>query len=202
MLDVARHKVQSQNLDVGFVEADVCDVDGLIATGIKERGYDLITCATALVLLQDPGIAVKDWTRRLLRKGGTLIADVPVKDSLLAGLVLEEVQRKLGIPVPYYRTWATSLQSLVRLFEDAGLEIERAWEVEGYVGSKEYAAEDGREVFEKMIGGEGGAMRSLVDEDRIEEVKERFMERWRERGDADGRVREGDGFWIVIGRKA
>ncbi len=174
----------------------------LIAAGIKEQGHDSITCATALALLQDPGNAVKEWTRQLLLKGGRLTAGVSTRDSLLVGLVLEEVQRELGISVPYYRTWVNSLQSLIRLFADAGLAVERAWKVEGYVGGQEYGAKDGREVFQKMIEGEGGAMRTLVDEDRIEEVREAFVQSWRKRGDADGRVREGDGFCVVIGRKA
>ena len=71
----------------------------------------------------------------------------------------------------------TCLKSLTQSFENAGLEAERAWVAEGCVGRKEYAVENGSELFEKVAGAGGASLRRFVKEERRKEVREGFVKR-------------------------
>lgn len=82
MLDVARHKAKQTGSDVTFLQHDISDLSGLALESFLprgEEGFDLITCAAALVLLPDPGRAIRGWMR-WLKPGGRIVTDVAARD--------------------------------------------------------------------------------------------------------------------------
>jgi len=74
MLEIAKKNagedVRCKGVDMRFWQHDITDLhtlEGKVVTKGK-GGYDCITCASALPLLEDPGRAVKQWA---LKKNGT-----------------------------------------------------------------------------------------------------------------------------------
>lgn len=109
-----------------MLQWNISDLDHAKAQEKVRNDYDLITCATALVLLQDPPKAIVQWAS-LLRPGGRMVTDVPTENTQIEVFVFEEVGAQLGINVPYHRSWVSGPRSLRQLFLQTGLEIERAW---------------------------------------------------------------------------
>ena len=59
MLEVARRKTKQQGLDIIYVEHDIADLGGLDLLLRATQGFDVITCASALLFLKEPLHAVK-----------------------------------------------------------------------------------------------------------------------------------------------
>lgn len=74
---VGKRKAQDEGLEIQWIEGDIGDLGkGPLRAQPRKDGYDLITCAAALVLLADPRAAVKGWVSgvmsRLLILGAAL----------------------------------------------------------------------------------------------------------------------------------
>ena len=95
---IAKGKAAKEGLDIKFVQHDITTVQNV--SEIEEASFDVMTCASAFVLLENQGQTVKRWAR-LLKKGGRLIFDVPTNDSMIRGLVLEKVAQELEVPLIY-----------------------------------------------------------------------------------------------------
>ena len=194
MLDVARRKAGEEGVDVRWVNGDVMKLEEL---GLREEGYDLITCASCLPLLEEPGRAIKSWAA-LLKKGGSLVVDVPTEKSQLPGLVFEEVAVAMGVGLLYGRLWIKDQQSLERLFVEAGLVVEKSIVMTGFGSADIYATEDGGMLFDKWVAGEVGRG---ISEERREEARRMYIGKWRERAGMDEMVKEEEGFYLCIGKK-
>ena len=67
MLALGRGKARDEGLDIQWIERDVSDLNGgPLRSDLRAEGYDLVTCATALVLLADPRAAVRGWVSNFL----------------------------------------------------------------------------------------------------------------------------------------
>jgi ubiquinone/menaquinone biosynthesis C-methylase UbiE len=93
-LAIARSKAEKENVEVKFIHYDIAALHEV--EDIKDEFFDLITCGSAVALLQHPGDAVKGWAK-LLKKGGRMIFDVPTWDSMITGYVLNVVANKLDV---------------------------------------------------------------------------------------------------------
>lgn len=153
MMDIAKLKTEIQGLDVEFIHHDITDLEALRGYRIRDD-YDIITCTTALVLLEDPGKAIKQ-SAGLLKPGGKLITDVPTEDCQPFGLILEDMGRELGIKLPFYRRWIKDIGSLQEVMIDAGLEIESARTTREYAPTAEISGDTGETLFDKIFPGEG-----------------------------------------------
>ncbi|KAL9012202.1 MAG: hypothetical protein Q9180_009120, partial [Flavoplaca navasiana] len=155
--------------------------------------FDVITCASALLLMPDPRYTVKHWAS-LLVPGGRLLTDVVIERSLIAHTILTRIGPEVGRALLWDSSWVKCEDSLKELFTDAGLVVEEVYESEGYE-TREYRVEDGAEVFEQSM------FRKLGDLEIKEKAKELFVERFREMADEDGVVREEVRFYIGIARR-
>lgn len=54
MMALAEEKAEWEGLDINWLHHDIADLRN--CTGLREAEYDLITCCSALVLLEDEGI--------------------------------------------------------------------------------------------------------------------------------------------------
>ncbi|KAF9631164.1 putative protein-l-isoaspartate(d-aspartate) o-methyltransferase protein [Lasiodiplodia theobromae] len=192
---------------VRLFEHSVTDLDSLDALAAEKGSFDLITMASALVLLPDPEAAIRSWLP-YLKPGGLLALDVPHPQNQLAGIVLERVGRRMGVAVPYHRTWVLDELSLPDLLSGAaGLQV-LATELitqEGY--GERYLPTDAREMeaqFAKMIGSESGRGFGRNRGPKWEEARRLFYEEWlleAERSDVPHGVKEVDGVWLTTARK-
>lgn len=198
MMAIGKESAKEAGLDIEWLEWDMTDMISAKEQGKIRGDYDLITCATALVLLDDPLSALKQW-KELLKLGGRVITDTPTEKTAPEGMIFEEIGKELGIEQPSRRLWVKDGKSLEQVFIDAGFEVERSWKAPGYVPGKEYQADEAGELFDKWTG---QYFCKAFGEDGVrEEARRMFMEKFEAAKEA-GRVVGGeDAFYMVIGRK-
>lgn len=149
-LAIARAKAKKAGVEVQFLEHDISKLHDLESYGVKENTFDVITCASALMLVADPGPAAKAWAK-LLRKGGRIIVDVPTRDSNIQALVLERVAKRMGTEVIYERDRLESMQKLTQLLVDAGLDLQDSFVADHYENPFEIDTEKAGEFFEDIL---------------------------------------------------
>lgn len=86
----------------------------------------MISCCSALLLLDDPTSVIRSWVG-LLREGGRLIVDVPTELRTVQYLSLFALRQKLGMELPFDREWIRDMNSVGRVFEQKGLVVEKPW---------------------------------------------------------------------------
>jgi ubiquinone/menaquinone biosynthesis C-methylase UbiE len=198
-LSIARAKAEKDNLNAKFVQHDVSSLQGV--EGIEEGTFDIITCASAFVLLEDPSSAVKSWAK-LLKKGGRLIFDVPPNDSMVQGLVLDQVAEELGIMVVYGRMRLNSEEKVRRLLTDAGLDDSESFPTENYRGPENYSAEKAGEMFDSMVSEEWSFWyKDLAAPNLRRAAREIFCREFEKRADQDGKIKSYLRFHMAVGKR-
>jgi SAM-dependent methyltransferase len=168
--------------------------------------FDVITCASAFVLLADPGSAVKSWAK-LLKKGGRLIFDVPTNDSTIRGLMLDKVAQELGIPVVYGRTTLDSKEKVIQLLTDAGMDSPESFLSGDYEEPSEVLGTDGEkagEVWDAMVAQQSwftSWYMGLIEPGVEKTAKEVFCREEKKIAGPDGKVRKQIRFHMAVGRK-
>lgn len=201
MVSIARAKKSSAGTQydhVDLVEADIQDL-GSVSELMGER-FDVITVASALVLFPDPKKAVEHWARWLV-PGGVLAVDATHPRNLVSGMVLELTARRLNLPLPYNRAWSQSEQTLRRLLETSGLEVEKVVTIEdqaGY-GRRFHAVESWDDHFVENV-----IMKDVVKTFANNEVRREaqgvFKEEWEGLSEG-GRVEEVDAVFLGVARR-
>ncbi|KAK5742676.1 hypothetical protein LTR17_003208 [Elasticomyces elasticus] len=197
---------------VRFYQHSITDLDGL--PELEGKQFDATICASALVLLQDPSNAIRQWTR-FLKPGGRLVMDVTHPASQISLITFERVGRALGRHLPFYRVPFQKPENLRALMEQAGLrdievillsqmDIEGADALDAYRSERlrietTYSIADADRLFDKHI--EHWAASALASPDIREEARRLFEEEWTKLADADGLIEEVDGVYVGIGWK-
>lgn len=217
MLAQANAKLSRHHFEnIRFFEHSITELDGLAA--LQGRRFDVITCCSALVLLEHPIDVLKKWLQ-YLKPGGRLIVDVTHIRNLTAGVVMERVGQALGRPLPYHRLNFAADDSLETAltaagYVDVGVEFlsqithnstESSGDLKHFIQEvgrpkilKEYDINDADGVFDAQIDGVAVKNLAFPPETRAK-ARELFRERWQEAADADGLVREVDGVFVAIG---
>jgi ubiquinone/menaquinone biosynthesis C-methylase UbiE len=198
MMAVGKESAKKEGLDIQWLEWDITNLLSAKDEGKIRDDYDWITCATALVLLEDPLSAIKQW-KELLKSGGRIITDVPTEKAMPQGMVFEEVGKEMGIEQPSRRLWVKDEKSLERLFLDAGFEIAKSWKAPGYLPRKDHGADEAGELFDRWTGTD--FCRVFGEENVRDEARTMFIERFEKMKGKGGMVNEEDAFYMVIGRK-
>ena len=208
----AKHELQN----VTFYTHSITDLNSLDA--IKPGIFDVITCCSALVLLEHPGQALKQWVT-YLKSGGRLVVDVTHPQNLTTGVVFEQVGRIIGKPLPWYRLTFQTPEDLQILMEAAGLHpiniifmaqqktTESTADLEDYIRPlsdpkvfREYEIIDADRIFDEQI--EKTPMKALASPaEGREKARKVFREEWAKAANAEGKVQEIDGVFVGIGWK-
>lgn len=200
MLEVAREKKQRKGDEAANIELtmhDITDLGGL--PSVHGKKFDVITCASALVLLKDAEAALTMWTR-YLKPGGKLVTDVPHPRNLIAGKLLESVGDQIGIPLPYHRAWVKGQQSLKEILEKVGLLVEREEFIEQTGLGKQYFDNDEAEDrFVSQLMNETGRPFRKPAEVR-EKALAAFVQEWKS-ASVNGKVEDVDGVFLAVARK-
>ncbi|MCJ1386042.1 hypothetical protein MMC17_009167 [Xylographa soralifera] len=199
ILDVARRKVgQQQGGNITFIQHDITQLSGL---GLLPT-YDAITCASAIPLLRDPGLAMKHWAT-FLKPGGLLVVDVPTERSQIPGLVFEHVAVEVDVPLLFGRLWVKGPESLERLVLAAGLHLERSFVAKGYASANTYNKDEAGKLFDSWVAGPFSQLHPSLGTGAEKSARARtlFIGLFAGRAGLDGMVREEEGFYVVVGRK-
>ncbi|KAL4725267.1 hypothetical protein ACLX1H_007414 [Fusarium chlamydosporum] len=134
MLAEARKKLDQDQVlarRVKLVQHNVTDLVG--CPHVAKGSFDLILCSSAFVLFDDPEKVVAHW-REYLKPGGRVAIDITHEYNLRAGLLLEKVARRLGMPFPSNRAWIKSKDSFGDILKNQGFIVEKAEELEKIKG--------------------------------------------------------------------
>ena len=198
MLDVARRKAAEEGLDIRFENGDIGALDrGWQGARTKGGGFDVITCAAALILLRYPVGAVKNWMR-FLKPGGRLITDVQTRSANVVMNVFAKIADELGQTVQWNSSRWFEQRELEDVMIEAGFKVERAWETDAY-DSTTFEVGAAGETFEK-------AVKSAMFEDfGRDEVRERarglFAEEFRRLAGPAGVIEQETRYWVVVASK-
>ncbi|PYH73252.1 class I SAM-dependent methyltransferase [Aspergillus vadensis CBS 113365] len=185
MLDVARHKAQQTGSDVTFLQHDISDLSGSGLESLLPRGdegFDLITCAAALVLLPDPGRAIRGWMR-WLKPGGRIVTDVAAKDVHVPSRIFKKVSSDLGVQLVWDESWVQGEWSLRELLEGAGLVVKTVFLTDSFQ-DRVYHVVNAGDAFEKAVA--SPMFRNFGDSRVRSEAKKLFVERFAEEAGAEG----------------
>jgi SAM-dependent methyltransferase len=198
-LSIARTKAEKEGLAAEFYLHDIAALEGL--KELEEGTFDVITCASAFVLLEDPETVVKGWAR-YLKKGGRMIFDVPTYNSMVGGWVMNIVGQEMGISMAYNRNDLDALEKVKPLLSNAELDDSETFVTESYDGSVLDARNAG-DIFEGIVGKEWfeGVYREFNKEGTKERAKELFREELEKLAGPDGMVMEDRRFTMAIGKK-
>jgi len=200
--------------NVEFYQHSITDLSSLSA--LEGKQYDVITCVSALVLLEDPATALKHWTS-LLKPGGRLVVDVTHPDSQLSLITFERVGRTLGKPMPFYRVPFQTPDDLRVMMEAAGLRnvemkfmcqtnIPGTDDLKHYFSDlanprieQQYDFTDAFQMFEKYI--DNWVASGLAGPDTRGRAEELFREEWIKLADSENKIKEVDGVFVGLGFK-
>ncbi|KAH8909285.1 S-adenosyl-L-methionine-dependent methyltransferase [Coniochaeta sp. PMI_546] len=206
MLEQARRK-QAANPDVGkrclLLKGDVAKLDDVFAAaglGQKHGAFDWITCSSAFVLLDNPSAALAHW-KTFLKPDGRMAVDIPHEHNLRAGTILERVAKRLGVALPFNRSWVESSESFVKLAVAEGLEVEKYELLERVMGEKTtyYDLGQADEQFGKLVN--GSLMANLDVEEFKKMARPLFHDEWAKAA-VDGKVEVADALYLYILRVA
>lgn len=200
MLNVARRKpVEPDAAPITWIEHDITQLDEVEEVQDVVRtygGFDYITCCSALVLLPDVNATVKMWVR-LLQPGGRLVVDVPTEEKTLQFIMTEDMRRAAGLNVDFDRSWIESIESLEKVYAQAGLVVERSWRHGSTVVESVYENGDLEEVFEEQLD----RYKDFKQQGLVEKIREPFREMWLKQLKEDGRFHDGHWLYVAVGRK-
>ncbi|KAI1612010.1 S-adenosyl-L-methionine-dependent methyltransferase [Exophiala viscosa] len=202
MLDEARRKsIPNDAARPEWIQADITDLSSIstVSQVKSERGgFDIISCCSALVLLENPASAIKHWASFLI-PGGKMIIDVPTEDRTLQYLFTMPLRKALGQAYNHDRDWVKDIHTLEHLYEDAGLEVESSFRTKSYTPEQVFGAEEAMAVFEEYSTTMYKWMRG--NPELLERARQVWPHLWKESLDEQGRFREGHTLYVTIGRK-
>ncbi|PWY69116.1 S-adenosyl-L-methionine-dependent methyltransferase [Aspergillus heteromorphus CBS 117.55] len=182
MLDVARRKAQQAGSKATFIQHDISDLTGLDILPLGSEGFDLITCAAALVLLPNPEQAIKHWAT-WLKPGGRLVTDVAAKDVHVPSRILRRISDTLGVSLQWDESWVQSEQSLADLLARAGLDVKKVFLTESFQ-ERRYLVADAGEAFEKAVA--SPMFRNFGDPAIKDRANRLFVEKFVEEAGSEG----------------
>lgn len=197
MLDIARRKSERDALDVEFIECDISDLKGLKLLPEESKGFDVITCAAALVLMKSPVQAVKHWAS-LLAPGGRLITDIAAQDASIATRILDDIGSHVGQSLRWDPIWATSGEPLEMILIEAGLTVDQIIVTEPYE-AREYDINAGSQIFEKAIA--SPMLRNFGKDTIRKKAKALFIKKFTEMAGSNRVVHEDVRMYIGIASK-
>lgn len=217
MLDEARKKQNENTSNLGFVKGNIERLSSLPEVNELKGKVDLITCASALVLLSDPFAVVKHWAE-YLAPDGRMIVDVTHPRNQVVGICMERVGKRLARHIPHFRLNFQSQANILQLLRDSGFGDLWLWnlsqldfpetrteELEDFIVDparprveRIYRVDAADEIFEATM--QSGETYASLREVR-DQARGIFREEWAALGDENGNVTSLDWVWVAMGRK-
>ncbi|OAP61381.1 hypothetical protein AYL99_03584 [Fonsecaea erecta] len=209
MLNEAKRKpLPKESGDVRLVLGDITSLSSVeeVQKVAKERGgFDVISCCSAFVLLENPAKALKHWVTFLKAGTGRLIVDVPTEDRNLQYLLNYSLRRAMGDPMVFDFDWIHGIHTLQKLFEDAGLKIEQSFRTRSYIPEKWYGADQAMDALEEKTS-RSGLWKTIFDgleseggPEAVDKAKQIWARIWKDHLNEDGKLWDGHALYVAIG---
>ncbi|KAL2431625.1 hypothetical protein ABEF95_012401 [Exophiala dermatitidis] len=192
MLNVAWRKAEAEGVDVQFLNHDIADLRGLDLLPEGKVGFDVITCAAALILLPDPLQAVSMW-KTLLSPGGRLVTDVQTKDANIVMKIFATIAPDLGEEIPWNAQQWQSQADLEQLMVDAGLTVQKIFETEAYATTR-YDQKSAPNLFDQAVE---KSMYKVFGREPVR-AKAMFLKHFADIAGPEGVVNDECRFWVVV----
>ena len=199
MLAIARLTAEYARLEVTFFNHDVSDLGAIreLMLPFGKDGFDVITCASALILLPDPLRAVKNWTP-LLRPGGRIITDVQTKDANVNMNIFSDIAPEVGESVLWHSNLWQSQKALGDLMVGAGLQVERVFETYAY-GDTRYNLSQAEQLFETAVT--KAMFKNFGRQEIRDKAKKLYLKHFADIVGPAGWVDEETKYWVVVASK-
>lgn len=201
MLAEASARLKKENIkNIQFFNHDITNLNSLDA--VKEESFDAITCASALVLLEDPKTTLQEWLK-YLKPGGRLVVDTTQPSGLPSGMAWEKVYLRLGLTPFHSRLWSQSEETFKTLLSEAGYDMENTrilFKPQVGFGRRYHSIASGSAIFTKEIEQESN--RTIREAGLISKARELFFEEWAKLADSTGQILEIDGVFVAVAHKA
>lgn len=202
MLDQARLKpFPKDGPEVKLVLANIMNLSSVpeVQHVLERRGgFDIISVCSALVLLENAAEAIQHWAQLLKPGTGRIIIDIPAEDHTLMYLFNYPLRRAIGKPFIYDGKWAEDAHTLEKLYEAAGLQVDRTIKTRSYLPERTFRADEIWDAFEHPRGEQ---VRALAVETGMLEVAKRVWEEIWQDNLRDGQFVDGHKLYVSIGRK-
>lgn len=212
MLAQAKKKLQHHDINnVELHQHSITDLDQL--AGLHGKRFNAILCCSALVLLQHPGAAIKQWAT-YLKPGGRIVVDVIHPQDQLPGITFERVGKRCSLPVPFYRLNFSGPADLRQMCEQAGvsrvemLSVSQVdtpelsdlkhflTNIETPRPCRQYDLNEAESIFDNHV--DGPATRHLGRPQIREEAKKTFKEEWAKLADEQGKIKQVDCVFVAV----
>jgi ubiquinone/menaquinone biosynthesis C-methylase UbiE len=208
--EAIRKALPNDSGEVKWVLEDITNLSSVAAVQevVKSRGgFDVISCCSAFVLLENPAQAIRDWVPLLKPGTGRMIIDVPTEDRTLMYLLNFPLRRAMGKSMIYDFDWNKDIHTLQMIFDDAGLEVEKSFRTRSYIPEKWYSTDQALDVFEEKTG-KSGLWKGMVEkwesegvDGGMERIRQVWSDIWKENLNEDGKVWDGHALYVTIGRR-
>ena len=200
MLAEARNKLNQNEIlarRIKLVQHNVTDLSD--CPHVAKGSFDLILCSSAFVLFDDPDKVVSHW-REYLKPGGKVAIDITHEYNLRAGILLENVARRMGMSFPSNRSWIKSKDSFSDILKSQGFVVEKVESLEKVpgLGSTFLSLDQADEQFEFVVNGPLTA--SIITDELRYKGREYFREEWNNAA-VDGKVEVSDTVYVYVARK-
>jgi ubiquinone/menaquinone biosynthesis C-methylase UbiE len=200
MLAEAKKKpVGEKSAPINWIEGDITSlvtVPRIQAILRDHGGFNIITLCSALALLPDQPGAMKQLAT-LLQPGGRMIIDAPTENKTLQNLFFVDLRQAVGLGLPYIRDWIKNVHTLEKLYEDAGLEVEKSWRTRSYLPEKWYEADQAMDVFDEQTSQN---YTFFAKEGKLDEARKLWPAMWTQNL-TNGKFWDGHALYVTIGRK-
>ena len=193
MLTIARFKALKAGLHISFMARDINNLDGL--SSALGSNFDVIICASGLLLTDDGAKALQNWAR-FLKPGGRIIFDIPDKrertDYVAYSLLLEK-----ELPTVSLEHRIESAGSVEEMILKAGLKP-YVFQSQLY-GRYTYNKQQGLEPLRKALT--ATFYKCFMTPQLLDEAVRRYEEAFDEKQNSIGEVTDLAWVWIGIATK-
>ncbi|KAL6250069.1 hypothetical protein RBB50_002370 [Rhinocladiella similis] len=201
MLDEARKKPLSADSGaVHWVKGDIADLSSIdVVQQFRQArgGFDVISCCSALVLLQNPAACIRHWATYLIPGRGRMIIDVPTQDRTMQYLFTVSLRKSLGLSNVFDREWVRDIHSLENMYKGAGLKVEKSFRTKSYLPEKVWREDDGTAAFEEASTSTYKWIRK--DDHILARAREVWPGIWKDSLNEKGELRDGHPLYVTIG---
>jgi hypothetical protein len=129
-----------------------------------------------------------------------MIIDVPTEDKTLQHLFTVDLRSAMGgsFTLPFDRSWIHDIRSLEKLYEEAGLVVEKSWRTKSYIPGKWYEGDERDAVFEEQTS---TVYKSFLAKGNLEDARKAWPSVWDANLRENGKIWDGHSLYVTIGRK-
>lgn len=196
-----RNRARKNHAPITWIQADIASDlssrEKAVRDVVSQRGgFDLITCCSAFILLEDRCHCLARWNK-MLKPGGRIVLDVPTEDASLARLWFHDLRLALGVASVLDVGWVHGVGSLENVVRKAGLKVQKSWRTRSWVPEEPLGRGERDGVFERNVSRD----KAFADRWGLRRLRDEWERVWDGAVGEDGRLWNGYALYVVVGKK-